>query len=255
MNIHQPTLLLLGCMAASQVWAGEFSFDRPGTGFGTSTTPVGHVAWEQSLPNYSYKEEFVDGALQKTDQFTGDMLLRTGITSSLELRLGFGGPSWRKVERAGVVRHDSGLGDVSVGLKQAIDLKDDKLSMAVLAEAIIATGNDQFTNQHDIYSLSSALAYQYDDIIETSMTMRYAAQNSNWMFSAIPTISYRIAGNWSGYSELVYSKPESEAVQYALGTGVIYSFNERSQADFSIATELNADRPSYRADLGFGFLF
>ncbi len=255
MKLLQRISLVAACTAASSVWAGEFSFDRPGTGFGTGTTPMGHLAWEQSLPSYAYQEDTVNGQLQKTNQFSSTTLLRTGLSPSLELQLGFAGMSWRKTERAGVSTEDSGAGDVSVGLKKAIDLKDDQLSMAVLAEAIIATGNDEFSNQDDIYRLSSALAYQVDDLIQTSLTMRYAAQNSNWSFSAIPTISYRIAGNWSGYSELVYTKPESENLQYALGTGVIYQFSPRSQADFSISTDLNGNQPAYRADLGFGFLF
>ena len=37
--------------------------------------------------------------------------------------------------------------------------------MAVLAEAIIATGNDEFTAHDDIYSLSSAVAYKYNDLV------------------------------------------------------------------------------------------
>ena len=52
--------------------------------------------------------------------------------------------------------------------------------MAVLAEAIIATGNDEFTAHDDIYSLSSAVAYKYNDLVGTSITMRYEVQNSNW---------------------------------------------------------------------------
>lgn len=255
MNIAQSTALILACVAASHVSAGEFNFDRPGAGFSTSTTPVGQVAWEQSLPSYSYREALVDGDVEKTQRFTADTLLRSGISPSMELQLGFVGASWRKVQLLGNERRDSGLGDVSIGFKKAIDLKDDKLALALLGEAIIATGNDQFSNQDDIYRISSALSYQLDDILQTSLTMRYAAQDRNWSFSAIPTISYRIAGKWSGFSELVYSKPESEDVQYALGTGVIYNFNERTQADFSIATNLNGSRPAYRADLGFGFLF
>ena len=39
----------------------------------------------------------------------------------------------------------------SIGLKKAIDLDDDKLSLALLAEAVIATGNAGFSNEEDIY--------------------------------------------------------------------------------------------------------
>lgn len=257
MKLANAFALLLGSVAATSAWAAPvaFDFDRPSEGFSTSTTPVGRVAWEQSLPNYRYDEQVVNGTRLKTEVFSADTLLRSGLTDSLELQLGFAGPAWRSVKGGAIDQHDSGLGDVSVGLKKAIDLKDDKLSWAVLGEAIIATGNDEFTNQDDIYRVGSALSYQYNDILQTEMTMRYAAQNSNWAFSAIPSINYAIAGKWSGYSELVYTKPESLPVQYSLGSGVMYRFNDRTQADFSVASDLSADRPSYRADLGFGFLF
>lgn len=47
--------------------------------------------------------------------------------------------------------------------------------MAVLAEAVIATGNDEFTAHDDIYSLSSAVVYKYNDLLDTSLpcVMKY----------------------------------------------------------------------------------
>ena len=137
------------------------------------------------------------------------MLLRTGLVDGLELQLGWQGPVWQQYKRAGKTKETNGLGDVSVGLKKAIDLKDDRLTMALLAEAIIATGNDEFTAHDDIYSLTSAVAYKFSDLIGTSITMRYEAQNSDWEI-AIPTIDYKIAGKLSGYSEFVYRKAESQ---------------------------------------------
>lgn len=62
-----------------------------------------------------------------------------------------------KVKRKVNPVEEDGLGDVSIGLKQAIDLNDDKLSMAVLLQALIATGNDGFSEEDDIYSLATAI--------------------------------------------------------------------------------------------------
>ena len=76
--------------------AADFSFDRPGTGFGTGITPVGQLAWEQGLPSLNYQES-TDAAGQKVKStaLNGDMLLRTGLAKDLELQLGWQGPSWR----------------------------------------------------------------------------------------------------------------------------------------------------------------
>jgi hypothetical protein len=127
--------------------------------------------------------------------------------------------------------------------------------MAVLAEAIIATGNDEFTAHDDIYSLTSAVAYEFSDLIGTSITMRYEAQNSNWAVTAIPTIDYKIAGKLSGYSEFVYRKAESQDYQYGLGTGLVYAINDRAQLDASVGVDLDGDVRSYNGGLGVSVLF
>lgn len=250
-------LLSCVCLAGFSLntMAADFSFDRPGAGMGTGITPVGQLAWEQGLPSASYNESTVDGEKQKTVTLNGDMLFRTGLAKDLELQLGWQGPAWTQVKRAGQTVEEDGLGDVSIGLKKAIDLDDDKLTMAILAEAIIATGNDGFSNHDDIYSLSSAVAYELSDLISTSITMRYEAQNSDWAVSAVPTIEYKIADKWSGFSELVYRKAESQDYEYALGSGVIYALNDRVQMDASIGIDLNGPDKSYQSGLGVSFLF
>ncbi|WP_151835341.1 transporter [Acinetobacter junii] len=242
-------------MLVSTTFAAEFSFDRPGARIGTGITPVGQLAWEQGLPTVSYQEQNIEGVKDKTLTLNGDMLLRTGLANGLELQLGWQGPVWQQHKRAGFKTETDGLGDVSIGLKKAIDLKDDRLSMAVLAEAIIATGNDEFTAHDDIYSLTSAVAYEFSDLIGTSITMRYEAQNSNWAVTAIPTIDYKIAGKLSGYSEFIYRKAESQDYQYGLGTGLVYAINDRAQLDASVGVDLDGDVRSYNGGLGVSVLF
>lgn len=246
---------IFGAALSMNAMAADFSFDRPGAGIGTGITPVGKLAWEQALPSTNYNETMVNGEKQKTVTLNGDMLFRTGLAKDLELQLGWQGPTWSKVKRAGQSVEEDGLGDVSIGVKKAIDLDDEKLSMAVAAEAILATGNDGFTNHDDIYSVSSAVAYDFSDLISTSITMRYEVQNSNWAVTAVPTIEYKIADKWSGFSELVYRKVESEPYQYALGSGVIYALNTRMQLDASVGVDLNGKDKSYQSGLGVSFLF
>lgn len=236
--------------------AAEFSFDRPGTGFGTGITPVGHLAWEQALPSATYTEHRDDaGNTLKTTTLKGDMLLRTGLTPSLELQLGWQGPGWTQTKYKGLKDEDSGLGDVSIGLKKAIDLDDDKLSLAVLAKAQIATGNSNFSDKEDIYSLGSSLDYKYNDIVNTGITMNYEVQDGKWAITAIPTIGYNIYGNLNGFSEFVYRKAESEDYKYGLGTGLIYALSKRTQLDASVGVDLSGKDRSYNAGLGFAFLF
>lgn len=242
-------IALAGCSA--QLFAADFEFDRPGEGLSTGITPVGNVAWEQGLPTARYSKS----GDQTATTLSADMLLRTGLSDDLELRLGWAGPIWIQVKSNGQTEEDDGLGDVSIGLKKAIDLDDDKLSMALLAEAIIATGNAGFTNEEDIYSLGSVVSYQYNDLVSTALTMRYEWQDSNWAVSAIPSLGYRITDRWSGYSELIYRKAESVDNQYALGTGVMYALNDRVQLDANVGVDLDGADRSYFSGLGFSVLF
>ncbi|AUC06340.1 MAG: hypothetical protein ACD_6C00661G0002 [uncultured bacterium] len=242
-------IALAGCSA--QLFAADFEFDRPGEGLSTGITPVGNVAWEQGLPTARYSKS----GDQTATTLSADMLLRTGLSDDLELRLGWAGPTWTQVKSNGQTEEDDGLGDVSIGLKKAIDLDDDKLSMALLAEAIIATGNAGFTNEEDIYSLGSVVSYQYNDLVSTALTMRYEWQDSNWAVSAIPSLGYRITDRWSGYSELIYRKAESVDNQYALGTGVMYALNDRVQLDANVGVDLDGADRSYFSGLGFSVLF
>lgn len=247
--------LITAMASTAPAFAADFSFDRPGAGIGTGITPVGQLAWEQGLPSVSYQQENTTTGKDHTLTLNGDMLLRTGLADGLELQLGWQGPVWQQHKYAGLKQETNGLGDVSIGLKKAIDLKDERLSMALLAEAIIATGNDEFTAHDDIYSLTSAVAYEFSDLIGTSITMRYEAQNSDWAVTAIPTIDYQIAGKLSGYSEFVYRKAESQDYEYGLGTGLIYALNDRAQLDASIGVDLNGDAKSYNGGFGVSVLF
>ena len=255
MKTLQTLSLIAASMMASTAFASDFSFDRPGAGIGTGITPVGQLAWEQGLPSVSYQQESVAGEHDKTLTLNGDMLLRTGLAKGLELQLGWQGPVWQQNKYAGNKTEINGLGDVSIGLKKAIDLDDDKLSMALLAEAIIATGNDEFTAHDDIYSLTSAVSYEFSDLIDTSITMRYEAQNSNWAVTAVPTLEYKIAGKLSGFSEFIYRKAESQDYEYGLGTGLVYALNDRAQLDASIGVDLNGDAKSYNGGFGVAVLF
>lgn len=255
MTIFNKIIVLLVASASMSSFAAEFSFDRPGAGFGTGITPVGQVAWEQGLPSATYSETTIDGAKAKTVTLNGEMLLRTGLASGLELQLGWAGPAWTQTKYKGEKVDDDGLGDVSIGLKKAIDLDDDKLSMAILAQAVITTGNKGFSDEDDIYSIGTSLDYKYNELVNTGITMNYAVQDGDWSVTAIPTVGYKIAGNLSGFSEFIYRKGESEDYQYGLASGLIYALNDRTQLDGSIGVDLEGQDRSYNAGFGVSFLF
>lgn len=240
---------------SGSVMAADFSFERPGASFGTGITPVGKLAWEQGLPSATYTESSTVGESKvRNVTLNADMLLRTGIAKNTELQLGWAGPAWSKTKYQGQSVEEDGLGDVTVGIKHYVDLKDDKLSLAVLAQALIATGNKDFSEDEDIYTIATAVDYKYNDLVTTSLGMFYEVQDGDWAITAVPTVGYKIKGNLSGYSELVYRKKESIDNQYALGTGLIYAVNDRMQYDAS-GVDLDGDDRSYNVGFGVAYLF
>lgn len=253
-KLKQLGVFVLSAVSMSTM-AADFSFDRPGTSFGTGITPVGKLAWEQALPSASYTETTIDGAKQRTVVLNADMLLRTGLGENTELRLGWNGPAWSQTKYRGESVEDDGLGDVTVGVKHHIDLQDEKLSLAVLAQALIATGNDGFTEEEDIYTLGSSVDYQFNDLVTTGLSLFYEVQDKDWSITAVPNLGYKIAGNLSGYSELVYRKKESLDNEYALETGLIYAVNDRAQFDVGVGVDLNGQDRSYNAGFGVSYLF
>lgn len=253
--IQQKTLLALAVLGMSSA-SFAVEFERPGTGFSTSTIPVGKLAWEQSLGNAHYFEDQNEqGQTIKHTLVYADTLLRTGLSDDVELQLGWQGPAWSKTKIAGQSSEQDGLGDVSIAVKKSIDLDDDKLSMAVLAQAVIATGNASFSVQDDIYTLASSINYAYSEGLTTGLSMFYSVQDGQWRATAVPNLNYALNDKWAGYSELVYSKAESEDYEYGLGSGVMYQANSRLQLDAGVGVGLNGTADRYQASLGFAYAF
>lgn len=246
------SVIILGSLAAH---AAAFEFDRPGEGISTSTTPVGQWAWEQSLPAVNYQETTVNGQSIKTTRLNADVLLRTGLSSNLELQLGWDGPMWSQSKVQGQRFEDDGLGDVSIAVKRAIDLDDEKLSFAVLAKATLATGQKGFSNDEDIYALASAVNYQFDETVNTSINMRYEWQDGAWTVLAIPGLSYQLTDRWAGFSEWVYSKTEGQKYESRLNSGVMYAVSDRVQLDASLGIHVDGGPKQYNTGLGVAFLF
>ena len=72
--------------------------------------------------------------------------------------------------------------------------------------------------------------------------------------TAIPNIQYRLSDQWSGFSELVYRKAESQDNEYGLTSGVIYALNERTQLDASVGVDLDGADKSLPCRFRYGVL-
>jgi hypothetical protein len=133
---------LLGISLASSVRADDlrdFCADRPGIGTPSCIVDKGHVMAELGV---------IDWAHDNTDSIIGDtvtggqLLLRAGVTSNVEVQLGWDGyQSQRTRDASGLVGKVHGGGDALVGLKIGLLHPDGSgTSIAVLPYAKLPVG-------------------------------------------------------------------------------------------------------------------
>lgn len=250
-----PYAVLLALSFSTATWADEIEFDRPGVGFGTSIVPVGQLAWEQGLPTVSYDRTNVQQIRTESTTLQTDVLLRTGLTSSTELQVSWDAYNWQKQKVAGQTTEQDGVGDVGIAIKKKIDLDDENMSWAVMAEARLNTGDDAFQAKDDQYALSSSLTSQFNERLSMNMYSRYDLQDHDLGVTLVPSLSLNLNEAWSGYSEFIYRKQESQTQQIALGSGLIYRLSETIQLDGNLTFGLNGQVPDYTAGLGVAILF
>lgn len=250
------TIVACGAVIGAQnLWAEGFEFDRAGQALGTGIVPKGQVAWEQALPSISYDEFRENGVKHQHLTLQADALLRIGVGSDLEVRLGWDGPVWQRHKIGQEQQEVDGIGDMQIGLKKAIDLNDDKLTWALLAQVNLATGDDEFSSDDEIYTVGSALSYQFSQDITTAMTMLYDYQDGNLAVTAIPSIEYPISAKVTGFSEYVFRKAEHQHYQSVVNTGLMWDVMDQLQLDASVGYSFNRQQPQFNAGFGVSYLF
>lgn len=255
-NLSLKMVVLSICgLVFSTTHAESFGFDRPGAGLGTEIVPKGRMAWEQALPTLTYDEDRTNGIKQSTLTLQGDTLIRIGVGSDLELRMGWDGAVWQRQKIGTTKQEIDGVGDVQLGIKKAIATKDNKRSWAILAQVHLATGDDEFTTDQEIYTFASTTSYQFSDLISTGITMQYDYQDNDWAVAAIPTIQYVITDRVSGFSEYVYRKQESRHYEALTNTGVVWAVTDQLQLDAMAGYSFNRQNPRFHAGLGISYLF
>ena len=251
--------MVVGLFAASlmqAIAAEEISFDRPGTGFGVTTAPVGVLIWEQALPSASYHETFENGSTTRDLTLKSDVLLRTGLAKNLELQLSWDGMVWQQQRRNGQSTDQHGLGDVGIGLKKHIELDDERVQWALLAQAQFNTGEAAFRDEHDRFGLGSVFEYQMHPELALSMYTLYEIDDAGHLAATVvPTMQYAIQGAWSGFSEYLFRKQEGLQSEGSLNTGIMYRVNPRAQLDASVGFGLKGEVPDYTAGLGLSMAF
>ncbi|MFB2588188.1 transporter [Acinetobacter sp. c1-l78] len=233
----------------------NFTFDRYVDGLNASITPKGRVALQQALPTANYYEQKVDGQTHKITTLQTDSLVRIGIGHEAEVRVGWQGLQWQR-NKTGSLQHDENhIGDMSVAIKKRL-LNDSDMQWSVLAQADLATGSSyEHRPCRDKYSVISAVDYQYSELIQTAITMKYDYQKGDLGFTTVPSIRYKLTDHAKGYFEYVGHKQESQKSTSQVNHGILFNYHNKAQFDMWFGYGFNDVMPRYRAGLGVSYLF
>ncbi|TGX54871.1 transporter [Sphingomonas gei] len=133
-------LIGLGAIGVAQAQElRPFCADRPGLGTPSCTVDAGHVVVEAGAVDWTLERD----TDTRTDTVeAGDLLVRAGLTPTLEAQIGwtaFG--HVRERDAAGAVTRTSGVGDIRVALRQNLANPDgSSFSIAVMPFATLPVG-------------------------------------------------------------------------------------------------------------------
>lgn len=268
------TLMLAALLFCSLAAAGEedgpIQTDRPGFGDGTYVMPKGTFQYEFGYAHQRYDNKALLGGSQDVDEHTvGEVLMRYGISSRVELRLSLGSFVWQSRP------DDSGFSDGAVGMKYRWIDRDD-LKVSLLATANVETG---VTFGDSDLGISYAAAANYkgmdgylswdtnnEEILasvysggELTEKMSYSLGVAA-IFGLGDTDVIRIEDiifNGQVLGTSIVEGPETIDVedQLLFDMNLLYSVSDRAQLDFYLGAGLNDDSPDYFLGMGYGYRF
>ncbi|MDV3458094.1 transporter [Sphingomonas sp. HF-S4] len=135
-------LIAIGSIGVAQAQESRaFCADRPGLGTPSCTVDTGHILVETGAVDWTLERD----SGTRTDTFeAGDLLVRAGLTGTLEAQIGwtaFG--HVRERDATGAVSHASGTGDIRVALRQNVANPDGSgFSLAVMPFGTLPVGGE-----------------------------------------------------------------------------------------------------------------
>jgi hypothetical protein len=231
--------------------------DRPGLGTPPCTMDPGHVQLELGLGDWALNRQ---GGDREDDLATGDLLVRYGLGSNLEMQVGWTAYTHIRTRSGNAVTHQAGAGDVRIALRRNLHNPDGSgFSLAAMPYLSLPTGHDGI-GAGDWgagllvpinYTLSNgptlALTAEADAAPDADGSGRHLA------YSAVFGLGMKLIGKLSGTAELMVARdedPSGHSSQALAGLSANWTPNANTQ--FDIGTNIGLDRNAPDAELYFG---
>ncbi|MEH3035998.1 MAG: transporter [Sphingomonas adhaesiva] len=263
----RPLLLLLGAVGAMvpMIAAAQgddpirFCPNRPSLGASGCTTLPGQVQIEMSSLDW---ERGDDGETRTDTMLAGDIVARFGVGPATELQLGWtalGGVRMRD-RTSGAVTRQNGVGDVTLGVRQALSGPDGKgLSSALQPYVTLPVGGGAIGAGDWSAGVVVPVAYAIDDTWSVDFTGQLAAQadqdrhGRHVDVSGVVGLGYALTGSLTAVAEFSVERDDDPAgvTTPMLGAASLaWQPGAHTQLDVLAVAGLNHDAPDLRLVLG-----
>jgi hypothetical protein len=249
-------ILLAAALVASPALAQDklrdLCSDRPGLNTPACTVDPGHLQVEAGLANWTLDKQ----SDTRTDTvLAGEVLARYGVGKQTEVRLGwtaFGHVRTR--DRAtGSIDRTSGVGDITIGVKQNFAGPDgDGFSVALLPYATLPTGKSEIGEGDWGAGLLIPLSYDLSEHVKLEMTPEADAavdedgHGRHFAYGSAAGIGLKLGEKMtlSGEAQLIrHRDPVKSSTQALAALSMTYQPKPRLQFDIGAQAGLNHATP------------
>jgi hypothetical protein len=234
-----------------------FCPDRPGLGTPACTIDRGHFAVELGLGDWTLTRQ----SGEREDDFaTGDLLVRYGLTSSLEMQVGWTAYTHVRLRSGNVVSRNGGTGDVFVALRQNLHNPDGSgFSVALMPYATLPTGSDGIGAGDWGAGLIVPMSYELPHGLALGLTAEADAavdedgDGRHLAYSVIVGLDVPLGDKLGATAELSVGRdedPSGHSTQFLAGLSAGWTPNDDLQLDLGANLGLNRDSPD--VELYFG---
>ncbi|MGE3166789.1 MAG: transporter [Planctomycetota bacterium] len=245
----------------ADVTAEPISTDRPDQTESSATVPRGAFQLEMGWSRIENDDDGVDRSAARTTQ----TLLRIGVVTDFELRLGFDGFLDETVDTAAARGTDSGAGDASVGLKwRFLEEAQWRPEVALLAGVSLPTGEissrryDPTVRLSLSHTLTERLSLAYNlgvawESEEDAGGSRHTLSATEYTVALGADITSRIGAFVEFFGDAGLSRPGGPA--NSVDAGLVFGLQPNLQLDAAAGVGLSEDADDWFVTVGVSFRF
>ncbi|WP_116092212.1 transporter [Sphingomonas crusticola] len=251
--------LLAGAPASAADQLRELCSERPGLDTPPCIVDQGHLQIEAGVGDWTLDKQ----PDTRTDTLlAGDVLARYGIGDTTELRLEWTAYGHVRIRDriSGSVSKSSGIGDVTLGLKQSVTHPDgDGFSVALLPYATLPTGRHQVGAGDWSAGLLIPVNYDLSDQLKLEITPEVDAavdEDGNGRHTAYGSaagLGVKLSEKWnmSVEAQVIRDRDPSGHSSQALG-GVYVAYQPKDRLQFDAGAQAGLNHASPDVELYFG---